>query len=65
MLLSKRVSGVQRPAGRRGAARVVCSASRPTWLPNLTPPSHLKGQLAGDFGFDPLGLGQDPNRLKW
>lgn len=21
--------------------------------------------LAGDFGFDPLGLGEDPNSLKW
>ena len=21
--------------------------------------------LAGDFGFDPLGLGEDPKSLKW
>lgn len=21
--------------------------------------------LAGDFGFDPLGLGEDPESLKW
>lgn len=28
-------------------------------------PAHLKGDLAGDRGFDPLGLGSDPERLKW
>ena len=28
-------------------------------------PSHLTGSLAGDFGFDPLGLGQDSERIKW
>lgn len=38
---------------------------RPTWLPGLDPPPHLDGTLAGDFGFDPLGLGEDPESLKW
>lgn len=50
------------------AARVsvrVQAASRPLWLPGSTPPAHLKGELAGDFGFDPLGLGADPERLRW
>jgi len=28
-------------------------------------PKHLEGKMAGDFGFDPLGLGTDPERLKW
>jgi len=47
-------------------ARVVCAAAgRTTWLPNITPPKYLDGSLAGDFGFDPLGLGADPQRLKW
>ncbi|MEW5303681.1 MAG: hypothetical protein WDW36_006350 [Sanguina aurantia] len=31
----------------------------------MTPPAHLKGKLAGDSGFDPLGLGQSPDRLAW
>lgn len=29
------------------------------------PPAHLNGSLPGDSGFDPLGLGVDPERLKW
>jgi light-harvesting complex I chlorophyll a/b binding protein 5 len=29
------------------------------------PPSHLDGTLAGDYGFDPLGLGTDAERLAW
>lgn len=39
--------------------------ARPTWLPGLDPPPHLDGSLAGDYGFDPLGLGEDPDSLKW
>ncbi|XP_074290828.1 photosystem I chlorophyll a/b-binding protein 5, chloroplastic-like [Silene latifolia] len=44
---------------------VVQAQSRPTWLPGLDPPPYLDGSLAGDFGFDPLGLGEDPESLKW
>ncbi|CAK8568280.1 unnamed protein product [Lathyrus sativus] len=45
----------------------ICAATqqRPTWLPGLDPPTYLDGTLAGDFGFDPLGLGEDPESLKW
>ncbi len=45
--------------------RVNAAANRPVWLPNTTPPKWLDGTLAGDNGFDPLGLGSDPQRLKW
>lgn len=31
----------------------------------MDPPAHLDGSLAGDYGFDPLGLGADPEALKW
>jgi len=41
------------------------AASRPLWRPGSTPPAHLKGELPGDFGFDPLGLGSNPDQLKW
>uniref|UniRef100_A0A0F7GZW6 Chlorophyll a-b binding protein, chloroplastic n=1 Tax=Geranium incanum TaxID=1158081 RepID=A0A0F7GZW6_9ROSI len=44
---------------------VVRAQERPTWLPGLDPPPYLNGTLAGDFGFDPLGLGEDPESLKW
>jgi len=30
-----------------------------------TAPAHLDGTIAGDYGFDPLGLGADPERLKY
>ncbi|PIA46302.1 hypothetical protein AQUCO_01500071v1 [Aquilegia coerulea] len=45
--------------------RTLVRAQRPTWLPGLDPPSHLDGTLPGDFGFDPLGLGEDRESLKW
>nr|QGW67519.1 light-harvesting chlorophyll a/b-binding protein [Hevea brasiliensis] len=44
---------------------VVHAQQRPTWLPGLDPPPYLDGTLAGDYGFDPLGLGEDPESLKW
>jgi hypothetical protein len=28
-------------------------------------PEHLDGTLAGDFGFDPLGLASEPELKKW
>lgn len=41
------------------------AADRPMWLPGTKAPAHLNGQLAGDFGFDPLGLGSNADNLKW
>ncbi|XP_038878693.1 photosystem I chlorophyll a/b-binding protein 6, chloroplastic [Benincasa hispida] len=38
---------------------------RPLWFPGSSPPEWLDGSLPGDFGFDPLGLGSDPETLKW
>ncbi|WIA19347.1 hypothetical protein OEZ85_003978 [Tetradesmus obliquus] len=43
----------------------VAASSRPMWRPGSAPPAHLKGELPGDFGFDPLGLGSNPESLKW
>lgn len=28
-------------------------------------PEYLDGSLAGDYGWDPLGLGANPERLNW
>nr|ABN10530.1 Lhca5 protein [Gentiana lutea] len=56
--------GIFHSHGRR-LCTVVRAQQRPTWLPGLDPPPYLDGTLAGDFGFDPLGLGEDPESLKW
>ncbi|KAI3758946.1 hypothetical protein L6452_06519 [Arctium lappa] len=51
--------------GARHLRTSIQAQQRPTWLPGIDPPSYLDGTLAGDFGFDPLGLGEDPESLKW
>ncbi|KAJ9567636.1 hypothetical protein OSB04_003602 [Centaurea solstitialis] len=51
--------------GARHSRTSIQAQQRPTWLPGLDPPAYLDGTLAGDFGFDPLGLGEDPESLKW
>lgn len=43
----------------------VAASSRTVWLPDAKIPAHLNGSMPGDNGFDPLGLGQNPDRLKW
>eukprot|EP00355_Strombidium_rassoulzadegani_P005491 CAMPEP_0168615642 /NCGR_PEP_ID=MMETSP0449_2-20121227/4611_1 /TAXON_ID=1082188 /ORGANISM="Strombidium rassoulzadegani, Strain ras09" /LENGTH=273 /DNA_ID=CAMNT_0008656391 /DNA_START=64 /DNA_END=882 /DNA_ORIENTATION=+ len=71
------LSGSARPvAGRRamsGASlrtavtngATVRMAARPLWRPGCDVPSYLDGSMPGDFGFDPLGLGANPDKLKW
>lgn len=34
-------------------------------MPGSIAPAHLNGALPADFGFDPLNLGADPDKLKW
>ncbi|KAG2400563.1 Photosystem I chlorophyll a/b-binding protein [Vigna angularis] len=62
-----RVSWLGHSAAVTPRYRQTCVAAqqRPTWLPGLDPPPYLDGTLAGDFGFDPLGLGEDPENLRW
>ena len=36
-----------------------------SWLPGAENPSYLDGSYVGDFGWDPLGLGKDPQALAW
>merc|ERR1719463_953804 len=40
-------------------------SDRPSWFPGATIPAWLDGSLAGDRGFDPMGLGADPTALRW
>jgi len=56
-----------RSSVRASAARVqtgVVARSAP-WAPGNDAPAHLDGTLPGDFGFDPLGLGKNPEKLSW
>jgi len=57
----------KRTSLRSKAARTVRvqAADRPLWFPGNDAPSYLDGTLAGDYGFDPLGLGSDPEYLRW
>ncbi|KAG1673212.1 hypothetical protein FOA52_013092 [Chlamydomonas sp. UWO 241] len=62
-LSMKSMSSKVAVASRRGV--VANAAARPLWLPGGAAPAHLTGSLPGDFGFDPLGLGVDAERLSW
>uniref|UniRef100_A0A0F7H162 Chlorophyll a-b binding protein, chloroplastic n=1 Tax=Habenaria pantlingiana TaxID=1498489 RepID=A0A0F7H162_9ASPA len=55
-------------AGATKGVSSVCEPlppDRPLWFPGSSPPEWLDGSLPGDFGFDPLGLGSDPELLRW
>eukprot|EP00227_Mantoniella_beaufortii_P022018 CAMPEP_0197574700 /NCGR_PEP_ID=MMETSP1326-20131121/345_1 /TAXON_ID=1155430 /ORGANISM="Genus nov. species nov., Strain RCC2288" /LENGTH=249 /DNA_ID=CAMNT_0043137331 /DNA_START=404 /DNA_END=1153 /DNA_ORIENTATION=+ len=63
--LKSRVAAGASKASRARVVSVNAAATRPNFFPGSTPPAHLKGEMAGDYGFDPLGLGEDPEALKW
>nr|ABK22868.1 unknown [Picea sitchensis] len=68
-LVGRAVSLRQSKAAMPRRAAVIVSEAvqteRPLWFPGTTPPPWLDGSLPADFGFDPLGLGSDPETLKW
>lgn len=50
----------------RGRAGVKVQAAAGNWFPGSDVPSHLSSStLPGNFGFDPLNLGKEPEALKW
>ncbi|RZS14954.1 hypothetical protein BHM03_00046719 [Ensete ventricosum] len=54
------------PTARRAfSVSAAAAPERPLWFPGSTSPPWLDGSLPGDFGFDPLGLGSDPESLRW
>ena len=73
MLKSTSFAGQQlsaRPARSSTAARgralpVAAAADRKLVFPGAAAPAYLNESLAGDYGWDPLGLGADPTALKW
>jgi len=53
-------------SGRRAVpVAMAANDSRPMWLTGSAPPKWLDGSLPGDYGFDPLGLGQDAELRAW
>ncbi|KAE9608438.1 putative chlorophyll A-B binding protein [Lupinus albus] len=54
-----------RPVGSPASTSFKVKAKKGEWLPGLASPGYLNGSLAGDNGFDPLGLAEDPENLKW
>ncbi|KAL2610390.1 hypothetical protein R1flu_028963 [Riccia fluitans] len=62
----KAVRSAKVNAVTKGSFSVRAEASeRPLWFPGSTAPAWLDGSLPADFGFDPLGLGSEPELLKW
>eukprot|EP01026_Neomeris_dumetosa_P069949 TRINITY_DN6944_c0_g1_i4.p1 TRINITY_DN6944_c0_g1~~TRINITY_DN6944_c0_g1_i4.p1 ORF type:complete len:251 (-),score=45.75 TRINITY_DN6944_c0_g1_i4:178-930(-) len=64
-LLGQTVRGRTTASPVKRTSHVVQAAERPVWLPGVEVPSYLNRTLPGDYGFDPLGLGKDPEALKW
>ncbi|TVU67045.1 hypothetical protein FQP81_21195, partial [Pseudoalteromonas distincta] len=54
-----------KPANTYSSASFKVEAKKGEWLPGLASPGYLNGSLPGDNGFDPLGLAEDPENLKW
>lgn len=46
-------------------SKQAATANRPSWFPGSKLPDHLDGTLVGDFGFDPLSLGVEKDKLRW
>lgn len=53
------------PVSRRNVSVKAAASERPLWFPGNPAPAYLDGSLPGDYGFDPLRLGSDPEILKW
>ena len=61
----QKAAAARRMVVQRRRRLVVSNAKQGNWLPGSTSPKYLDGSLPGDFGFDPLKLGEDAENLKW
>jgi hypothetical protein len=60
-----RASSGRHQHGRRARVSVVVNAEREMWYPGAKAPKYLDGSMAGDYGFDPLRLGANPDTLPY
>lgn len=51
--------------GSRQSVQTRAAGDAPTWYPGSKAPAYLDGSMPGDYGFDPLRLGANPDALKW
>merc|ERR1712066_818411 len=65
MNLVMRISKIKNKLSHKTTIINQISTERPMWFPGAPAPAWLDGTLAGDRGFDPMGLGADPVALKW
>jgi len=66
MISTRRLTRVPQTRLRSSRCSVKVSAeARPLWMPGSNAPAHLNGTLPGDYGFDPLNLGEDKQDLEW
>ncbi|PRW61250.1 light-harvesting of photosystem I [Chlorella sorokiniana] len=58
---------VAKPTVARSSRRstVAVRAQRDLWFPGAASPAYLDGSMAGDRGFDPMGLGANPKMMTW
>ncbi|MBA0821307.1 hypothetical protein Gotur_000982 [Gossypium turneri] len=54
-----------KPVASTSTGSFKVEAKKGEWLPGLPSPAYLNGSLPGDNGFDPLGLAEDPENLRW
>eukprot|EP00199_Chlamydomonas_sp_CCMP681_P005355 CAMPEP_0119105966 /NCGR_PEP_ID=MMETSP1180-20130426/3788_1 /TAXON_ID=3052 ORGANISM="Chlamydomonas cf sp, Strain CCMP681" /NCGR_SAMPLE_ID=MMETSP1180 /ASSEMBLY_ACC=CAM_ASM_000741 /LENGTH=248 /DNA_ID=CAMNT_0007091169 /DNA_START=16 /DNA_END=762 /DNA_ORIENTATION=+ len=66
LLKSSTAVSLRRSAPAQARPSVIArAASRPLWFPGNAAPAWLDGSLAGDYGFDPLHLSEEPETRKW
>lgn len=64
----KAPTAARKAASARGSVRnvtVKAGLGSSHWLPGTEPPAYLDGNMAGDYGFDPLRLGANPETLPY
>nr|ABD37881.1 light-harvesting chlorophyll-a/b binding protein Lhca4.1 [Mesostigma viride]DAA05923.1 TPA_inf: chloroplast light-harvesting complex I protein precursor Lhca2 [Mesostigma viride] len=59
------VKASAKPAGAKPVSTVVRADLGKKWYTGAKPPAYLDGSMPGDYGYDPLRMGGNPELLKW